>query len=229
MNKNNFNDLERMKALINHGRYLTEYANKDRGHIVKQVIAQNGKSYAIIRESAYYYIKSATPVSGQELVAENYDYIGSSKAEYAHHKYSSYNKALKNLEMKVSYINENCGNCIDDKEALTKHNSEWVDEKTKDMRAILNKFRDFKEVDFGLEDTNKDKQEMHDHPAYQKPLMKFDDEMLDGVDTTPYGEKIGDGEPFYDVDNVVLADMISEAIEEVFSELASSEKKKSLN
>lgn len=99
----NFDDtLARIKALCTYG-----MTNEDK-HINTSTLeytkkAADGKYYGIVKECNHYYIKQTS--EGKEKLAESYDYIGGfmNKKNY---QYDSYNNALKNLELKLSSINE---------------------------------------------------------------------------------------------------------------------------
>ena len=74
--------------------------------ITESIEGPDGKVYAIIREGAKFYIKSAA--KGSELVAESFDYIGGFMNKRSN-EFSSYNQASKNLELKVRSLNEAYG------------------------------------------------------------------------------------------------------------------------
>lgn len=93
----------RMKALYTYGN-----VNEGKNHTSLSTLeyskeAADGKIYGIVRESNHYYIKQT--VKGKEKLAESYDYIGGflNKRNY---EYDSYQKALKNFELKLASINE---------------------------------------------------------------------------------------------------------------------------
>lgn len=74
--------------------------------VSESVEGPDGKIYAIIREGAKFYIKSAP--KGSELVTESFNYIGGFMNK-KNNEYSSYNQASKNLELKVRSLNEAYG------------------------------------------------------------------------------------------------------------------------
>lgn len=74
--------------------------------VTESIEGPDGKIYAIIREGAKFYIKSAA--KGSELVAESFNYIGGFMNK-KNNEYSSYNQASKNLELKVRSLNEAYG------------------------------------------------------------------------------------------------------------------------
>ena len=69
-------------------------------------VGPDGKVYGIVRENHEYYIKIANTVDN--LVVESFDYIGglSNKKNEA---YSSYSKAIKQLNLKFMSLNESIG------------------------------------------------------------------------------------------------------------------------
>ena len=95
--------LARMKELYTYGRELNEDKTPTNYTIEYKAQAADGNTYGIIRECSKYYIKKAR--KGKEGLAEAYDYLGgfNNKKNY---EYSSYAKALKNFELKMSSINE---------------------------------------------------------------------------------------------------------------------------
>lgn len=100
----NFDEtLERMRTLYTYGRNLNESKAPLNYSIEYKAQGADGVTYGIIRECKKFYIKSAP--KGAENIAESYNYIGgfNNKKQY---EYSSYNDALKNLELKLSSINE---------------------------------------------------------------------------------------------------------------------------
>ena len=95
--------IARMKALYTYGKDLNENKTINSYTIEHKATAADGKTYGIIRECNKYYIKVAQ--TGKETLAEGYNYLGGfcNKSNY---EYDSYNKALKNFELKLSSINE---------------------------------------------------------------------------------------------------------------------------
>ena len=102
--------LSRMKTLYTYGKDLNENKTINPYTLEHKAIAADGKTYGIIKECNKYYIKIAQ--TGKETIAESYNYLGGfcNKKNY---EYDSYNKALKNFEMKLSSMNEACeGNVL---------------------------------------------------------------------------------------------------------------------
>lgn len=106
-----FNDtIARMKQLYTYG-VVKENSNKQNNHTLEFTKkGADGKYYGIVKEYNQYYIKQT--VDGKQNLAESYDYIGGymNKKNY---QYDSYANALKNLELKLSSINEACDAKID--------------------------------------------------------------------------------------------------------------------
>lgn len=102
----NFDEtLARMKALCTYG---TVNENQEKQPICTLEYtkkAADGKYYGIVKEFNSYYIKQSS--EGKQSIAESYNYIGGYMNKNSY-KYDSYNNALKNLELKLSSINEAC-------------------------------------------------------------------------------------------------------------------------
>ena len=135
------NTLDRMKALYTYGKDLNENKTINSYTIEHKAEAADGKTYGIIRECNKYYIKVAQ--TGKETLAEGYSYIGGfcNKGNY---EYDSYNKALKNFELKMSSINEAC-----------------------EGNVVISTLDPFKKGDFLMEATDK----MKDEIARQRQIM----------------------------------------------------------
>lgn len=99
------NTLDRMKALYTYGKDINESKKVNSYSLEHKATAADGITYGIIRECNKYYIKKAQP--GKEAIAESYQYLGGfcNKGNY---EYDSYNKAVKNFELKLASINEAC-------------------------------------------------------------------------------------------------------------------------
>lgn len=99
-----FNDtIARMKQLYTYG-VVKESDNKINNHTLEFTKkAADGKYYGIVKECNHYFIKQT--VDGKQNIAESYDYIGGYMNKKAY-QYDSYANALKNLELKLSSINE---------------------------------------------------------------------------------------------------------------------------
>ena len=99
------NTLDRMKALYTYGKDINESKKVNSYSLEHKATAADGITYGIIRECNKYYIKKAQP--GKEAIAESYQYLGGfcNKGNY---EYDSYNKAIKNFELKLASINEAC-------------------------------------------------------------------------------------------------------------------------
>jgi hypothetical protein len=95
--------LARMKGLYTYGKDINEGKKNNSYSLEHRAVAADGKTYGIIRECNKYYIKKAE--AGKEAIAESYNYIGGfcNKKDY---EYDSFNKALKNFELKMASINE---------------------------------------------------------------------------------------------------------------------------
>ncbi len=94
--------LERMNFLMGYKNPVKE----SRSNIEFCAKGADGKVYGILKEGTKYYIKQTE--SGKENIAESYDYIGgfTSKRE---NEFTDYNKATKQLELKLMSLNEAYG------------------------------------------------------------------------------------------------------------------------
>ena len=102
-----------------------EYTNK----------GADGKTYGIIREGAKYYIK-VSDKSGK-LIKEDFDYVGGfmNRGENC---YESYNKALKQFELKMIAIKENYSNSDAKIESWKPENKKLLNEAdTEKMRDVI--------------------------------------------------------------------------------------------
>ena len=102
-NKVNTNEqLSRMKALMGYG-LKTESKDTPYSSIENQKLAADGKVYAIIREGAKYYIKSAP--NKQNLVKEDFNYIGGFRNR-KDNEYTSFANAQKQFDLKMMSLKE---------------------------------------------------------------------------------------------------------------------------
>lgn len=102
-NKTNTNEqLARMKALMGYG-LQTESKKAPYSSVENQKLAADGKVYAIIREGAKYYIKSAP--NKQNLVKEDFNYIGGFRNR-KDNEYSNFALAQKQFDLKMMSLKE---------------------------------------------------------------------------------------------------------------------------
>lgn len=94
--------LERMNFLMGYKSPVKE----SRSNIEFCAAGADGKVYGILKEGTKYYIKQTE--SGKEKIAESYDYIGgfTNKRD---NEFTDYNKATKQLELKLMSLNEAYG------------------------------------------------------------------------------------------------------------------------
>lgn len=92
--------LSRMEHLMNYQMPV----NESKKNIEYCAAGADGKYYGIIKEGAYFYIKSCTD-SNKKNLAEAYDYINGITAK-KEHQYKGYNEATKHLELKLMSLNE---------------------------------------------------------------------------------------------------------------------------
>ena len=102
-NKMNTNEqLARMKTLMGYG-LQTENKKAPYSSVENQKLAADGKVYAIIREGAKYYIKSAP--NKQNLVKEDFNYIGGFRNR-KDNEYTSFANAQKQFDLKMMSLKE---------------------------------------------------------------------------------------------------------------------------
>ena len=94
--------LKRMMHLIDYDNTLNESKKTNNG-IECHRTAADGKEYGIIKEGAYYYIKTTTP--DKMNMVESYDYLNGFNRRNET-RYNSYNSATKQLELHLMSINE---------------------------------------------------------------------------------------------------------------------------
>lgn len=133
----NNDQIAKMKHLMNFGKFETTAA--DKGALEYHATGGDGKVYGIVRENTKYYIKTTAP--GDEMLVESYDYIGGF-CNRRNHEYNSYNKALKQFELKMMSINEACG-VKNNVTTLDPYKKEYlVLEETEKMRAEIARQRE---------------------------------------------------------------------------------------
>ena len=94
--------LKRMMHLMDYDNKLNESKKRNNG-IECHKTAADGKEYGIIKEGAYYYIKTTTP--DKMNMVESYDYLNGFNRRNET-RYNSYNSATKQLELHLMSINE---------------------------------------------------------------------------------------------------------------------------
>lgn len=94
--------LERMNFLMGYKVPVKE----SRSNIEYHANGADGKVYGILKEGTKYYIKQTE--SGKENIAESYDYIGGF-VNKRDNEFTDYNKATKQLELKLMSLNEAYG------------------------------------------------------------------------------------------------------------------------
>jgi hypothetical protein len=128
------NQIERMQYLMGY-RKVEETAKHNTGALEYHSVASDGKVYGIVRENTKYYIKVADKGEKQNL-AESYDYIGGF-CNRKNHEYDSYNKALKQYELKLRSINEAMGVKTDVTTLNPFKKGDVIVEETEKMRAEI--------------------------------------------------------------------------------------------
>ena len=126
--------IARMKSLMTYGMENTS----PKTTVTESIEGPDGKIYAIIREGAKYYIKSAP--KGSKLVTESFNYIGGIMNK-KNNEFTSHNQASKNLELKIRSLNESY--CINKPiELLNPEKKEnLMIEMTESMKNHINRYR----------------------------------------------------------------------------------------
>lgn len=127
--------LKRMMHLMEYDNTLNESKKTNKG-IEYHTTAADGKEYGIIKEGAYYYIKTSTP--DKMNIAESYDYINGYNYR-RETRYNSYNEATKQLEIRLMNINESYGKHEDVSVANLNKTKQALDILTEDARKDLDR------------------------------------------------------------------------------------------
>lgn len=127
--------LKRMMHLMEYDNTLNESKKTNNG-IEYHTTAADGKEYGIIKEGAYYYIKTSTP--DKMNIAESYDYINGYNYR-RETRYNSYNEATKQLEIRLMNINESYGKHEDVSVANLNKTKQALDILTEDARKDLDR------------------------------------------------------------------------------------------
>ena len=188
MRKNlNLSNIDRLKELNTYAMGNTN--NQEASQLVEyKVPAADNKMYGIVREANKYFIKESTD-------NKNFKYIGgiANKNDNVH---SSYNSALKSLELKVRGINEDVGSDDVFETQRTVEQSEYIVEATSEMRNSINRFNEI------MNNTSKI---MKENKTIPNP--KFKDPEAPGRASDP----VKQGEPFGETPKVELDKDISYA------------------
>ena len=127
--------LKRMMHLIDYDNTLNESKKTNNG-IECHRTAADGKEYGIIKEGAYYYIKTTTP--DKMNMVESYDYLNGFNRRNET-RYNSYNSATKQLELHLMSINEAYGKHEDVTVANLNSSKEAFSILTEDARKELDR------------------------------------------------------------------------------------------
>lgn len=127
--------LKRMMHLIDYDNTLNE-SKKTNSGIECHRTAADGKEYGIIKEGAYYYIKTTTP--DKMNMVESYDYLNGFNRRNET-RYNSYNSATKQLELHLMSINEAYGKHEDVTVANLNSSKEAFSILTEDARKELDR------------------------------------------------------------------------------------------
>lgn len=127
--------LKRMMHLMDYDNSLNESKKTNKG-IEYHTTAADGKEYGIIKEGAYYYIKTSTP--DKMNIVESYDYINGYNYR-RETRYNSYNEATKQLEIRLMNINESYGKHEDVSVANLNKTKQALDILTEDARKDLDR------------------------------------------------------------------------------------------
>ena len=127
--------LKRMMHLMDYDNTLNESKKTNNG-IECHRTAADGKEYGIIKEGAYYYIKTTTP--DKMNMVESYDYLNGFNRRNET-RYNSYNSATKQLELHLMSINEAYGKHEDVTVANIDSSKEAFSILTEDARKELDR------------------------------------------------------------------------------------------
>jgi len=199
---------ERMKELMGISS-INENTSKSAVELTK--IGPDGKAYAIVRENHEWYIKSTNKQT--KLVAEDFNYIGGLQNK-KDKVYTSYAKALKQLNLKFMSLNEAIGksgqvNVFLDDNLITEHHPLKAD-----MKLSAEK---------GIGDS--------DEYVVNKKGHKLDYDAKEGKEEDGFGDNVADSTAEKDMEEVKLNETESEIDrmitgEEVIEEEIKEESKK---
>lgn len=130
--------IEKMQRLIDYGADSNiKSTNYNTPILEYKEKGADGRTYAVARIGNKFHIMEA-PKKDTEILAEDFDYIGGF-ANRKRHEYSSYNKAYKNLSLKLKSIRESLRV---KPQSRPRQEAEWQEEKTIEMREDINRFQE---------------------------------------------------------------------------------------
>lgn len=98
--------LSRMIYMMNYGK--VNESQKPYSTVEYTHEGADGKMYGLVREGTKYYIKSSEKKANNQYLKEDFEYIGGFPNKFRH-EYSSFNNGLKQMDMFLRELNEECG------------------------------------------------------------------------------------------------------------------------
>ena len=126
--------------------FLMEYRNpvkESHSNIEFCATGADGKVYGILKEGVKYYIKQTE--SGKENIAESYDYIGGFTNKRAN-EFTDYNKATKQLELKLMSLNEAYGKKADVSTVDFKRSEKVFENLTEEARREIDRMNKYLKI-----------------------------------------------------------------------------------
>lgn len=115
--------LNRMIYMMNYGK-MNE--NKKPYSVVEYTHeGADGKMYGLVREGTKYYIKFSEKKNNNEYLKEDFNYIGGFSNKFRH-EYSSFNNGLKQMDMFLRELNEECGRIAGTIESWSRETNSYV-------------------------------------------------------------------------------------------------------
>lgn len=105
--KNVNEQINRMKAMMTYGLQTEDKNKKQYSCVEYQRVGADGKMYGVVREGTKFYIKVSDKTTN--VLKEDFNYVGGFMNRKSN-EFTSYANALKNFEMKMTSLNEACGN-----------------------------------------------------------------------------------------------------------------------
>lgn len=115
--------LNRMIYMMNYGK--VNETQKPYSTVEYTHEGADGKMYGLVREGTKYYIKTSEKKSNNQYLKEDFDYIGGFPNKFRH-EYSSFNNGLKQMDMFLRELNEECGRVAGTIETWSRESNSYI-------------------------------------------------------------------------------------------------------
>lgn len=211
MKKDAKEQLSRMISLMNYGK--VNESEKPYSTVEYTHEGADGKMYGLVREGAKYYIKISDKKSDNHYLKEDFDYVGGFSNKFRH-EYSSFNNGLKQMEMFLRELNEECGRTANTIETWSKETNSYISTPMSDtMKAEIARQRQIMENASKIGKPMNEKADGHTmtdeapKTGSTEEGKVFTDDVKQPTDTLgvnpnkdytkkPGNTKVGDGTPF---------------------------------